>query len=372
MSDHKAKSHTSRQKRSRGTATGSLHPIVGYDSLMSQGHLHRILDIADDAIISTDQSQKIILFNQGAEKIFGYSASEVVGKRLDVLLPATLAEAHRNHFREFSRSSIAARRMGERGEIVGRRKDGAEFPAEASISQVEVEGVQIYTVILRDITTRKAAESKIRASLEEKEVLLQEIHHRVKNNLQVVSSLLNLQSRGIDDEETRQKFKESQNRVQSMALIHEQLYQSDNLSEIDFPKYIRQLAAHLFRSYQVSASRIDLETDIEDIPLGINVAVPCGLVINELLSNALKYAFPEGKGGRVKIRLFERENGYVSLSVADDGVGIPPEIGFWNAKTLGLRLVRTLVHQLEGGVEIERSGGTEIVITFLPEHRQAE
>jgi PAS domain S-box-containing protein len=332
--------------------------------LTSDGLLSRILDIADDAIISIDQNQRIIVFNQGAEKIFGYSAREVFDQPIDILLPEGLAAQHHRHVREFAESPIAARRMGERGEIAGRRKDGTSFPAEASISKLDSGGRRIYTVILRDVTQRRVADEKIRASLREKEVLLQEIHHRVKNNLQVVSSLLSLQSRGVLDEDTRQKFKESQNRVHSMALIHEQLYQSPSLSQIDYPQYIRQLAAHLFRSYRVSSSRIELQTRIDDLQLSVDIAVPCGLIINELVSNSLKYGFPNGRGGRISIELHRRPDRRATLTVADNGVGLPEEVGFWNTQTLGLRLVGTLVKQLDGSIQVDRSEGTSVQVTF--------
>jgi PAS domain S-box-containing protein len=335
--------------------------------LSSDQFVSRVLDIADDAIISIDQNQRVILFNQGAEKVFGYSAREVFNQPIDILLPEGFAAQHRRHVRQFAESPIAARRMGERGEISGRRKDGSSFPAEASISKVDISGRRIYTVILRDVTQRRAADEKLRASLREKEVLLQEIHHRVKNNLQVVSSLLSLQSRGMLDDDIRQKFKESQNRVHSMALIHEQLYQSPSLSAINYPQYTRQLAVHLFRSYRVSESRIELQTHVEDLRLSVDVAVPCGLVINELVSNALKYGFPNGRGGVVRIELRRQPDGLITLTVADNGVGLPEEIGFGNTHTLGLRLVGTLVKQLEGSVEVDRSEGTSIHVTFPSE-----
>jgi PAS domain S-box-containing protein len=332
--------------------------------LTSPDPLAKILDLADDAIISVDDEQRIILFNQGAERIFGYTYQEVVGQSLDVLLPAPLSTVHRQHIHDFAGSHVTARRMGERGEIRGRRKDGYEFPAEASISKVGVNGTTMFTVILRDVTQRVAAEEKIKTSLREKEALLKEIHHRVKNNLQVVSSLLGLQSRLVSDDESRKMFQESQNRIHSMALLHESLYQSNNLSMIDFPDYIRQLASHLFRSYGVRADRIHLRTNLDVLYLNLDAAVPCGLIINELVSNSLKYAFPDAREGEVLIELREHSEGLARLLVADNGIGLRSDIDWTTVRSLGLRLVRSLADQLGAKIEVRSTLGTEVQLVF--------
>ena len=326
--------------------------------------LGRILDLADDAIISVDAEQRIVLFNQGAEKIFGYPSKEVMGQPLDLLLPPRLVTVHRQHIRDFKDASISARRMGERREILGRRKNGIEFPAEASISKVEVDGRPMFTVILRDVTERAIAEEKIRTSLHEKEALLKEIHHRVKNNLQVVSSLLGLQSRTISDPEHRKMFEESQNRVYSMALLHESLYQSENLSQIDFPEYIRQLAAHLFRSYGASGGRIHLRTELDAIALNLDAAVPCGLIVNELISNSLKYAFPDGRQGEIHIGLHGQPEGRAKLVVGDNGVGLRSDLDWTTTRSLGLRLVRSLAQQLGAQIELKSDVGTQVQLVF--------
>jgi PAS domain S-box-containing protein len=332
--------------------------------LTSSDPLAKILDLAEDAIISVCYEQRIILFNQGAERLFGYVANEIRGQPLDLLLPARFAETHRAHIRNFAQSSEAARRMGERQEIFARRKNGEEFPAEASISKFRGEDGWIFTVILRDITDRKKREEVLRASLREKETLLKEIHHRVKNNLQVVSSLLGLQSRAIGDDNTRRMFQESQNRVHSMALLHERLYQSPDLSEIGCAEYISQLAAHLFRSYGVSSSRIKLTMRVDKRHMPMDSAVPCGLILNELVSNALKYAFPDTREGEIRIILEDHQDGRTRLVVGDNGVGLPRDINIWNTRSLGLRLVRTLAAQLDAGIEVHAEGGTEVRLIF--------
>jgi len=330
----------------------------------SPGALARILDLADDAIISVNAEQRIVLFNQGAERIFGFSAKEMLGQPLDILLPERLAGVHRRHLQAFAVSPETARRMGDRREILGRRRDGSEFPAEASISKVDVGGRMMFTVILRDVTDRSAADQRIRASLREKEALLREIHHRVKNNLQVVSSLLGLQSRGVGDPLTRRMFEESQNRIHSMALLHESLYESADLSQVDFPAYIQQLAQHLLRSYGVAGDRIRLVTDLDDLRLTLDAAVPCGLIINELVSNSLKYAFPAERRGEIHLALKEIPGGQARLVVADDGIGLPAGIDIEKTRSLGLRLVRTLAQQLGAELAVQAAPGTTISLTF--------
>lgn len=219
----------------------------------------------------------------------------------------------------------------------------------------------------RDITERKRAEEKIKASLKEKEILLKEIHHRVKNNMQVVSSLLRLQSQGIEDEKTLEMFRESQDRVRSMALVHEKLYASQDLSNINFDEYITSLAMYLYQSYKIDRREVQLEIYADGVSLGVNQAVPCGLILNELISNALKHAFPSDRKSKkeIKITLQKREDKEIELIVADNGVGIPPDIHYREVQSLGLRLVTILVEdQLQGKIRLNRSKGTRFHIHF--------
>ena len=228
-------------------------------------------------------------------------------------------------------------------------------------------GIQIAGAIANSqlYAKQRIAEERIKASLNEKEVLLKEIHHRVKNNLQVISSLLNLQSRNLDDERARDILKESRNRVRSMALIHELLYQSEDLTRIPFGVYIRKLTNDLYRTYQVDSDHVTVNITAGDLMVGIDTAIPCGLIINELVSNSLKHAFPAGAPGEIVISLeVDKEENFI-LKVSDNGVGIPDGLDLRNAESLGMQLVSSLVDQLGASFEIDGSRGTRFTINFM-------
>jgi PAS domain S-box-containing protein len=217
--------------------------------------------------------------------------------------------------------------------------------------------------VMVDITQRKSAEDAIKKSLEEKEVLLREIHHRVKNNLQVISSLLHLQELSVEKEEVVDLLKESGGRVRSMAMIHEKLYQSPSFTHIPFKDYILKLLSDIFYSYGIPPTgSIETKLDIEDLNVNIDTAIPLGLIINELVTNSVKYAFPEGKG-TIKIEL-KSLTGEMKLTIADNGIGLPKDIDLETTETLGLKLVYTLVNQLEGKLKMSVDDGTEFIITF--------
>lgn len=234
-------------------------------------------------------------------------------------------------------------------------------------------------VAIQDITQQKILEEtiregsnekkrlldEIRASLKEKELLLREIHHRVRNNMQVISSLLNLQSGYIKDELYSEMFKDCQNRIKSMALIHEKLYLSKNMAKIDFNDYIKNLANGLIRSYRANLNKVVLDVEADDVFLGIDAAIPCGLIINELISNSLKHAFPGGREGKLKVIMRFLNGDNIELVVSDNGVSIPEDVDIRNTKSLGLQLVIGLVeNQLDGKIELNRENGTEFRISF--------
>jgi len=210
---------------------------------------------------------------------------------------------------------------------------------------------------------RKQAETEIKKALKEKEMLLKEIHHRVKNNLMIISSLLNLQSSYIKDEGARKVFKESQNRAKSMAMIHERLYQSTDLKNIDFGDYIRSLTNDLYHTMVSNPERVRLEIDVEDLKIDINTVVPLGLIVNELVTNSMKYAFPGDASGYVKVE-FYRKNEKIVLRVSDNGIGFPEDLDYKNTSSLGLQLVNSLTSQIDGEIELNTNQGTTFTIIF--------
>jgi PAS domain S-box-containing protein len=223
--------------------------------------------------------------------------------------------------------------------------------------------LQFIDGFIQDISESRLAEERVRTALREKEAMLKEIHHRVKNNLQIVSSLLNLQADKVKDSAVFDGLRESQNRVRSMALVHETLY-SGNLGRIDLSEYLHALCRHLFRSYGVDSSQIGLVLNVSNTSLDLEQAIPLGLIINELVSNSLKYAFPEGGAGQVQIEFRKQGESHLSLIVSDDGVGLAESIDLKHLSSLGLQLVHDLANQLAGSVKIFRGNGTQFCISF--------
>jgi PAS domain S-box-containing protein len=213
-----------------------------------------------------------------------------------------------------------------------------------------------------DISARKQAETELKAALHEKEVLLKEIHHRVKNNMQVISSLVDLQAGQLQDKAVRTALQDVTHRVRSMALVHEKLYQSTDMARIDFAEYVQSLLTYLWRSYGAAASRIQLVSNLNPLALPIHAAVPCGLIINELTTNALKHAFCGRDGGEVHVSLQAGER--VCIRIQDNGNGLPAELDWRQTKSLGLRLVQILARQLSATVEVSSGEGTEFSVSF--------
>lgn len=218
--------------------------------------------------------------------------------------------------------------------------------------------------LTEEIARRRTAEEQVKASLKEKEVLLQEIHHRVKNNMTVITSLLELQSRKIEDRQYKDIFSNSINRIKSMALIHEKLYRSDDLAKVNFKDYLKTMLNSMLLSYGLSSNKVTLATEVDNVSLRIDTAIPCGLIINELISNSLKYAFPGDREGEIKVSLRRNAERAVELTVGDNGVGLPEDLDYRKTDSLGFNLVTALVLQLQGEIRLKRGKGTEFLITF--------
>jgi two-component sensor histidine kinase/DNA-binding response OmpR family regulator len=289
------------------------------------------------------------------------------------LLGADSLEAARDIFaREFAADMVIDKSPLEKSEMSPAREVRVPFPDGERWFLVEevivttASGQQMVDGMAEDITERKKVDLQIQAALREKEALLRELFHRVKNNLQVVSSLLNLQSESLTDEQAIEMFRESRHRIHSMALIHERLYQAKDLARIDIEQYVHDLASELFFAYGVSAERIGLDVDIntDGAIIDIEKAVPVGLIINELLTNALKYAFPGGRAGKLTVQIEPVPGDMLKLTVADDGVGLPAGIDVNDPATLGLQLVSTLAEQLRGSLDARSQPGATFTITF--------
>jgi two-component sensor histidine kinase len=247
--------------------------------------------------------------------------------------------------------------------------DAARLQAFGHHAAIALKSARLFEQVQHELAERRQAEQQLRHLLREKDILLREIHHRIKNNLQVVSSMLSLQADRVSDEAALRAFQDSQDRIRSMALIHERLYQTENLTRIAFGDYTRGLIRYLQRVYDAGARGIALDVRAEEIHLTIDVAVPCGLILNELLSNALKHAFPDGRSGTIVVEIASAQSEAqgvrrVTLRVSDDGIGMPPQLDIQRSGTLGLQLVHTLVGQLGGTLRLERQRGTRFEITF--------
>ena len=314
---------------------------------------------ANDIIFIISLEDRLEYVNKFAANLLGFEPHELVGKLRQNLFPMEISDKQRKNIDRAIETQSPVR--SESKLALPRRA----LWLDTNLIPLKDKKDKIFAVmgISRDITEQKQVEEALRASLSEKEILLKEIHHRVKNNMQIISSLINLQSDYATDEATVKMFEDSKNRIRSMALIHEKLYMSDDISLIEFSKYIKSLTSKLLEFYSSKARLITINVISDNITMDIDSAIPCGLIINELVSNAIKYAFPNGNDGNITISMHQSGENYV-LSVEDDGVGFPQDIDFMNPQTLGLQIVHTLTLQLGGNIELETNGFTRFKISF--------
>ncbi|MDH5676188.1 MAG: PAS domain-containing protein [Myxococcales bacterium] len=329
-----------------------------------------IVEASDDAfiVISADLKQ-VRYVSPGYETIFGQSPEELYGNPrawLEAVHPDDRDSVERELMQVRAQGAGSPPHPGYR--IV--RPDGELRWVSSELRTVSAMPGEPPLLIgtVRDITGEKSDADSLRRSLEEKQVLLKEIHHRVKNNLQVISSLLYLQSRAVEDPALLMRLQEVRSRVRTLSLIHETLYISDDLSQIDFASYLNKLIGELSMAHREALRTVELNADAEPGSLDIDSVLPCGLIVTELVTNALKYAFPGGRRGRIDV-IFRTDGAQRELRVCDDGVGLPPDLDAShpdpNASQLGLRLVEALVGQLDGELRVERSAGTGFCVRFV-------
>lgn len=328
-----------------------------------EDRLRQVVESAPNAMVMINSDGTIEMVNAQAERVFGYTRREMINQPVEILVPQRFGQMHPSVRSSFFHDPLA-RPMGKGRDLFARRKDGSEFPVEIGLNPIETdEGTKVLSAIV-DISDRKQKEQKIQAALEEKNILLGEIHHRVKNNLQIVHSLLDLQSSRISDPVALDMLRDSQNRIRSMALIHQSLYLSNDFAHVNLGNVLEALIPTLMESYSVDHSRIRYDVSVTEVLLSINQAIPCGLIINELISNALKHAFPATRSGIIKVELTCKDDNRVLLSVSDDGIGIAPDIDLKKTDTLGLQLVHLLADQLGATLEIQRVGPTRFELCF--------
>jgi PAS domain S-box-containing protein len=347
----------------------------------SEAKLRNILSTAGAVIarfrLYPDRNWTYEYFSSGTEVIFGYTPQELQTNQ-NLWLSSIHPEDAETIIPQIFDDILAGRKT--KAEFRFQRKDGTWRWISDTLVPCRDESADCWNVtcVEVDITERKRAEealreseARLKTSLQEKEVLLKEVHHRVKNNLQIVYSLLDLQSQNIRDPQMSERFQESQNRIRAMALIHEKLYQSNSLAQVDLAEYSQSLAACLIQTYAVNSDNITLQLEVESLILSFDTVIPYGLILNELVSNALKHAFPRNTSGTIWIKLkalppaaCNEQVSQFELVVGNDGVPLPEIPNFSRAKTLGFQLVNVLVQQLQGEIEVEQGKGTEFKFRF--------
>jgi PAS domain S-box-containing protein len=323
---------------------------------LADEHFRLALEAAPTGMLLIDDGGTIVLANAYVLRLFGYGKEELIGQKIELLVPQRFVR--HTEFRRAYGDAPSARLMGVGRDLFGRRKDGSEVPVEIGLNPMPIGGRVFVLSSLIDITERLREAEQLRSALEAKEMLLREVHHRVKNNLQVISSLLNLQVASVGDSPAAKVLRETQNRVHSISLVHDLLQLSTEPARIDVCEYFAALTSHVAASWGTGVN-LSLEVQ-EGLQLPLESAVPCGLIVNELLTNSLKHAFPSGKGCIVVSA--SQDGDQVELAVRDDGIGMVEHA----TPGLGLELLETLSRQLDSKLELSRAGGTTGRVRFRP------
>lgn len=331
------------------------------DRKHAEGMIHLSVEASPNGMVMTDHQGKIMMVNSTTEELFGYQRGELLGKSIEILIP----ESHRGHHPELRSNYLknpSRRSMGNGRDLYGLHKDGKEFPVEVGLNPIKTpSGIMVLASVI-DITARKQQEEALKAALKEKDLLLSEIHHRVKNNLQIIDSLLGMQSDTLHNSTAIEVLKESQNRVKSMAFIHQILYQSLDFSRVDFSSFIQSLVNNLSLSYALNISKIKINIDTDQVLIPIDISIPLGLILNELCTNAMKYAFTGNRSGNININLKYQNSDQLLVSISDNGIGIPDDYDFDNTQSLGLQLVHLLSEQISAELTIRRRNPTSFTL----------
>lgn len=322
----------------------------------SEKRYRGIFDGVREAIFIESMDGRILDVSESACRMFGYSRDEMLKLMVYDLVPPGTQGIR-------AEDLVNTKEPGKPLEWVNVRADGEIFPVELSARIHEIDGKEVVLVVVRDITMRKKSEEQLYKAIQEKEVLLRELHHRVKNNLQVMTSLLGLQSELLKDKKAKEALRVTQMRVKSIALIHEELYQAKDLAKVNFGEYLKLLVENLSDVYNAEP-RIQFHLDLNGSQLNVDTAVPCGMIVNELVTNSLKYAFPDNRGGNINIHLHPIEDSQFLLIIEDDGVGIRKDMDIAHHDSLGMQLVQILAQQLNGKVDMESGHGTRFKVTF--------
>jgi PAS domain S-box-containing protein len=349
------------------TATASFYVLVSIALIISsltrnlkaqEMRYHGVFDYSEIGILLAEAKNDdhiVLEVNRKVLSILGFTSDTIIGKPLSLVVPEPIS-------RHLLMDQIQMDGQPGIAECILSSKDGTTIPVLISGSRMPDD---IVILNIMDIGDRKKSEEQLQRSLKEKEILLREVHHRVKNNMQVISGLIELQSAQITDPETHRLFQESYERIKTMALIHESLYRSDDFARIDFSLYLEKLISSLLSSYGRTRDEISVDIRLRVIQMNMDIAVPCGLIANELISNSLKHGFPNKRHGIISIRLVNVGEKDYEFTVSDDGIGFPQELDFRNTASFGLQLINGLAtHQMRGTVELHRGNGTTFVIRF--------
>jgi|GEM_PF-467880 len=323
----------------------------------SENYYKAIFENRGAATIIIEEDDTISLMNSAFEKLCGYSKDEVQGKMAWYQFVSDKDLDFMKKYRSLRLEDSNSVPNSYEFEFIDRDDNLKNILITVSM----IPGTKKSLMSLMNITKLKDTENELKNSLKEKDLLLQEVHHRVKNNMQIISSLLNLQSSYIEDETVRTLFQESQNRIRSMAMVHEKLYKSNNVSKIDFKQYMSDLVDSLSYNHRINPDNV--KKKMEPVLFDVETAIPCGLIVNELVTNTFKHAFPDGNVGEITVELF-KEGDTVFIKVSDSGIGFPDDIDFKNTKSLGLKLVNSLVMQLDGEIQLDTTNGTTFTVSF--------